>query len=109
MRGDVSNGVLPRKDVPSLLPPTGTHPTIYLLVPQRSPVFDHELFCFHLSNRVAAFAPVLFLLDTLLILGASFTLYGKLRSTNDIYHMSREIRIVGAFALLALGKGAGLA
>lgn len=72
-------------------------------------MFDHELFCFHLSNRVAAFAPVLFLLDTLLILGASFTLYGKLRSTNDIYHMSREIRIVGTFALLALGKGAYLA
>lgn len=57
-----------------------------------------------LCNRVAYYTLVLFISDTLVTIGASFVLFGKLRKTNDIYKMSVEIRKLGAFALLALCK-----
>lgn len=64
---------------------------------------DHERLI-SVWTRVASFMFVIFLLDTFAIIGASLALYGKLRRMNDIYSMSLEIQLVGAFALLSLGK-----
>lgn len=55
-------------------------------------------------TRAAEVVVILLTIDTLLVLGAAFALYGKLRRTDDIYNMSREIQLVGALALLATGK-----
>lgn len=55
-------------------------------------------------TRAAEVVVILLTIDTLLVLGAAFALYGKLRRTDDIYNMSREIQLVGTLALLATGK-----
>lgn len=59
---------------------------------------------YDLIHRIVDLAKYIYLMDILLVLAASLALYGKLRSTNDVYKMSREIITVGAFAFLAFGK-----
>lgn len=38
------------------------------------------------------------------VLLASIALFGKLRTTTDMFHMSTEIIVVGAFSLMSLGE-----
>lgn len=54
--------------------------------------------------RVANLSFQIYVVDSLLTIGACPLLYWKLRKADDIYSMSTEIRKVGALALLALGK-----
>ncbi|CAN0132889.1 unnamed protein product, partial [Ectocarpus sp. 6 AP-2014] len=50
--------------------------------------------------RVGSFMVIVAMIESLITLGASLVLFGKLRRTNDIFEVSLEIRKVGACALL---------
>lgn len=64
----------------------------------------HMIVLSPLSIRVANLSFQIYVVDSLLTIGAFPILYWKLRKADDIYSMSTEIRKVGALALLALGK-----
>ncbi|CAB1100089.1 unnamed protein product [Ectocarpus sp. CCAP 1310/34] len=53
-------------------------------------------------HRIAYFTLGVVVADTLLTLGASLVLFGKLRKTKDVFDMSLEIQKVGIFAMAAL-------
>ncbi|CAM9445951.1 unnamed protein product [Ectocarpus fasciculatus] len=50
--------------------------------------------------RVGSFMIILAIIESLITLGASLVLFGKLRRTNDVFEVSMEIQKVGACALL---------
>lgn len=55
-------------------------------------------------SRIASFAMIVVVMDVLLTIGATLAFIAKLRTTNDLFDMSLEIKSVGACLLGALGK-----
>ncbi|CBN77106.1 hypothetical protein Esi_0036_0046 [Ectocarpus siliculosus] len=58
----------------------------------------------YFAVRVGSFMVIVAMIESLITLGASLVLFGKLRRTNDIFEVSLEIRKVGACALLTTVK-----
>lgn len=55
-------------------------------------------------HRVASFMVVAAKFESLVMLGASLALFGKLQQTQDVFKVSLEIRKVGACAVLTSGE-----
>lgn len=55
-------------------------------------------------RRVASVMVIMARVDTVISVGASLVLFGKLHRINDIFEVSLEIRRVGACALLTSGE-----
>lgn len=65
-------------------------------------VFDSP--CTSNLHRVASFMVIVAKIESLITLGASLALFGKVQWINDIFKASLEIRKVGACALLTSGE-----